>query len=542
LRDIQRHSRLKIAFCTVSLLAFGAGAYFLAWEGFRFLGSFPVIGPFLAERLLYVFCYCLFALLMASTLVTAYLVFYKSEDQILLLTLPLSWEAVWTKKFLEVLTFSAWALLFLALPFLAAYGRFKKAGTLYYLLGPLHFAGMAWVSCALGILAAALFFFIFRKKRWRRGLLWLSILGAMVLFSHYRQEAVSYEIESSPVELVNRLLPHFQASFVPVLPHAWTAQAVSALAKSLPQASFFPGWLTLINGLFLFQIGFLTARSVYRESWFCLGESECEAKGRGRRSWLDGFLRRIPGVPSPWRALIGKDIRLFFRDPVQWSQFLMFFGILAIYFANLRALRYDALDLHLKNVVYLLNVASLLVCLASLAGRFAFPMFSLEGNRFWLVGLSPLTFEAILAEKFWLSASANFLITASLTILSSNMLQVGPVLAWVGFFAAAAASLTLSALAVGMGAILPDFRTDNPVKTVSSFSGTLAFILEFVYVLMLIAVLALVVKDAAARPDLPSLVTYPPALAKLAFMLALSLAFGWIPLAIARRRLEKLEY
>lgn len=31
-----------------------------------------------------------------------------------------------------------------------------------------------------------------------------------------------------------------------------------------------------------------------------------------------------------------KDIKLFWRDPTQWSQFVIFFGIMAIYIANIR--------------------------------------------------------------------------------------------------------------------------------------------------------------------------------------------------------------
>ena len=39
--------------------------------------------------------------------------------------------------------------------------------------------------------------------------------------------------------------------------------------------------------------------------------------------------------PRPIRLLLLKDLRTFCRDPAQWSQFLIFFGLLAFYFLNI---------------------------------------------------------------------------------------------------------------------------------------------------------------------------------------------------------------
>ena len=45
-------------------------------------------------------------------------------------------------------------------------------------------------------------------------------------------------------------------------------------------------------------------------------------------------------LPVPVRLLIVKDLRLFRRDPLQWSQFLIFLGLLALYFFNIRRFTY----------------------------------------------------------------------------------------------------------------------------------------------------------------------------------------------------------
>ena len=45
------------------------------------------------------------------------------------------------------------------------------------------------------------------------------------------------------------------------------------------------------------------------------------------------------------------------RDPAQWSQFLIFFGLLAFYFANIRRLSYDGQTPYWRNLVSFLNLA-----------------------------------------------------------------------------------------------------------------------------------------------------------------------------------------
>ena len=53
----------------------------------------------------------------------------------------------------------------------------------------------------------------------------------------------------------------------------------------------------------------------------------------------------------------------------------------------------------------------------------------------------------------------------------------------VAFFAGSIGlmSAALSGLSVGLGALFPNFKEDNPSKIVSSFGGTLCLVISFVY-------------------------------------------------------------
>ena len=95
-----------------------------------------------------------------------------------------------------------------------------------------------------------------------------------------------------------------------------------------------------------------------------------------------------------------KDFRLFRRDPVQWTQVLIFVGLLFLYFVNIRRLRYDQYYVVWVNMVSHLNIAVVGLLLSTFTTRFIYPMVSLEGRRFWMLGLVGVRRETILWSKF----------------------------------------------------------------------------------------------------------------------------------------------
>ena len=85
-----------------------------------------------------------------------------------------------------------------------------------------------------------------------------------------------------------------------------------------------------------YLVAAVVARDLYRQGY---GRVQAGGSARRRLDWsgFDALFHRLFGfLPRPIRLLILKDLRTFVRDPAQWSQFLIFFGLLAFYFANIR--------------------------------------------------------------------------------------------------------------------------------------------------------------------------------------------------------------
>jgi ABC-2 type transport system permease protein len=144
-------------------------------------------------------------------------------------------------------------------------------------------------------------------------------------------------------------------------------------------------------------------KRIYRPSYWEL-HSRRAKKPKQTLVWVDRLagLFLIP-FPPQTRLLIMKDLRLFRRDPVQWSQFLIFFGLLLLYFANVDRFREHKSDINVLtwvNIVSFLNLAVVGLILSTFTTRFIYPLISLEGRRFWILSLLPVDRDTILWSKW----------------------------------------------------------------------------------------------------------------------------------------------
>ena len=303
--------------------------------------------------------------------------------------------------------------------------------------------------------------------------------------------------------------------------------------------------LLLSNALMGLLVGFEWVGRLFYGSWTIALSSraerfqrEAEAKRtrERRRSLLEWATDLLRPLSPPAAALVLKDVRLFWRDPAQWIQFMIFFGLLCIYVLNLRNVAFNFQNPFWETMIAHLNLAASALTLSTLTTRFVFPQFSLEGRRLWILGLAPFGLRKVLLQKFWMSCLGSMAITISLMLVSSVMLH----LPWskVAYFAAAIGlmSASLSGLAVGLGALFPNFKEDNPSKIVSGFGGTLCLVVSFTYIAAFVALAALPDIRRVARISLP---LSDGAIQLLA--VALSLVVLFFPLLTATRRVKSLE-
>ncbi len=283
----------------------------------------------------------------------------------------------------------------------------------------------------------------------------------------------------------HRLLPSWWLSSG-LLEAARTDSAAGSWAESLLFLS-----LLISNALLLRVLLIGLSARIYRVSYSELRTDRARRRP-GKRFWIDQLVMRCSWLLSPQlRLLIVKDLRLFRRDPVQWSQFIIFFGLLALYFANIRRFSYDVNYMAWVNMISFLNLAVVGLILSTFTTRFIFPMLSLEGRRFWILSMLPVRRDSILWGKFVFAAAGSAIPCCLLILLSDAMLSISPLVMAIHQLVCALLCIGLSGIAVGLGAKMPDLREESPSKIAAGFGGTLSLVVSATYIILIVLLTAL---------------------------------------------------
>ncbi|MCK4244955.1 MAG: hypothetical protein KAX20_04960 [Candidatus Omnitrophica bacterium] len=534
---IREESKVKGVVVTIFGLSLLSGGYFLFAEGFRYLLSVDVVGQILIERLLAFFFMVCFWMLVISSIIVSFSTLYRSKELEFLFAQPFDITTIFTAKFLETLFYSSWAFLLLCIPLFLAFGRNCQAPLYFYIFTAFLIFPFLVITAAIGAILTMLAVRYLSKVRY------LPILSLLLLMAYliFRWSQLGRLEDSSLIPLLNQLSNAFKISDFFLLPNHWVTAGLLSAAKGNGKESLFYLLVLVATGGIVFQCGLFVSSKLYYSSW----SSSYSAPTIKRYPIKKGLINRLGEylriLSLPIRSLAIKDIKLFLRTPSQWSQLLIFFGLLALYFANLRSPGYGELPSQWKNIITFLNLGALSLVLASFTTRLAFPLISLEGRKAWIVGLAPISWQRILKGKFYLTLLFTLLITEGLMIFSNLMLRVTPLLFSLSCGSILLVSLSLSGLAIGLGGLYPDFKSDDIARIVSGIGGTLCFLFSTIYLLLFLFPLWIpfhlyllkIIPDAIFRKSL---------FAAFTFACSLTLFTTLLPLVLGATALTRREF
>lgn len=481
---------------TLSLLLW-LGLFALFAEGFALMNTGirdPKIYDDTVRAVFGMFFAALMVMLVFSSGIILYGSLFRSRDVAFLLTIPARAERVFIHKFQEAVLLSSWGFLLLGSPTLLAYGLAVSAPWYYYaMLLPLTVA-FVYIPASMGAILCLLI--IRRVPRGRMHML-IGVSALLVAAAVWLAWSVLTGPRSSlfTPAWFQEVLGRLRISEKRLLPSWWLSTGLLETARRAWSEGVLFLVLMVANALFCRQLAIWTAARVYRPAYSALFGRQ-PAGRRTTLAWIDRlFLGAVGFLPAQMRLLMVKDLRLFRRDPVQWSQFLIFFGLLGLYFLNIRAFRYDSsYYVGWVNLVSFLNLSVVGLLMSTFTTRFIFPMISLEGRRFWILGLLPVRRETILWSKFLFAAGGSIVPCSGLILLSDTMLgmaSASPMVLASHQLTCLILCVGLSGIAVGLGARLPNLREQSPSRIAAGFGGTLNLVLSTLYILAVVVLTAL---------------------------------------------------
>ncbi|HUF76436.1 MAG TPA: hypothetical protein VMM35_09160, partial [Longimicrobiales bacterium] len=168
----------------------------------------------------------------------------------------------------------------------------------------------------------------------------------------------------------------------------------------------------------------------------------------------------------------------------QWSQLILLCVLVAVYVYNITVLPLytgEQVSFLLINVVSFLNLGLAGFVVAAIAARFVFPQMSIEGRMMWLLRSSPLDVSRLFWSKYWIGTVPLLAIALPLIVITNVVLEASPFILVLTTLTMIGVTFALTALALGFGALYPNYETENVAEIPTSFGGLLFMMAAVTY-------------------------------------------------------------
>jgi len=483
------------------------------------------------------------SMLVLSTGLILYASLFTSPEAQFLLCTPARADRIFAMKFQSAVAFSSWGFVVLGIPIFLAFGWVSGVPWYFYALLPVYLLG--YVLLPGSVSAAACLLLVRYMPRNRRQFLLLAGLVVAVLIAVwlYRVGVGIQKSFATGGRELDELIGRFDLLRSGFVPSHWMTSGVMAAARGDVPGALLPLAQVWSNALLLYVAAAWIAGRVYRPAYDRLAGS-----GRGKKVYGTSPLDRLMEalvffLDRPTRVLVMKDFRTFRRDPTQWAVLILFGLLMMLGASNFRRYYTAGLALMDQYAISLMNLAGTAILLCAGLSRFVFPLISLEGKKFWVLGLTPVSRDQLLWGKFAFAATGSLVIAETLIVASDALIG----LPWDGILlhavVVAVVALGLSGINVGLGAYLPTFRETDPSKIVVGFGGTVNMVTGLGFVILTVGLMAVpyhTAQLAAARN--PGVTISPWVFLGIPVGLVLGLLAVVLPLRAGARSLRLREF
>ena len=475
---------LKTAVLTFLGLAFWAFMYGISYRVLSYFRTIEGLGDLLALRLLSMILLTFFSILVFSNIVTSLSTFYLSGELEILLSAPVRTESIYRAKYLETIMDSSWMTLIYGLPVFIAYGTVFKAPFLYYLGLVLTIVPFLFIPAAVGIVVTMLLVNAFPARRAKDIIVLLGLLFFVVLYILFRVLQPEKLVDPDAFPSLVQYLTAMRTPVSPLLPSSWASEVLAPLLRKTRGESFFYFLMLWSTGLAGIVIGEWACLRIYYAGWSRSQEGKKAPISRSRAADLFFSALSLP-FRGKMRAIVLKDVKLFFRDTSQWSQLFLIFALMVVYIYSFKLLPIERAQMpsfYLQNLISFLNLGMVGFVVSAVAVRFVFPAVSLEGTSFWIIRSAPLSLRDLLWAKFWSSLLPLLVLAEILIVLSNHLLKVTTFMMGLGIVTVFMMTLGITALGIGLGAVFPRFKHDNVAQIPTGFGGIVYMLVTMMYI------------------------------------------------------------
>lgn len=486
IKDFKSFVRFITFLFVISLFLFGT--YFVFFRVFSYLLNLEDIGKGFIYRISSLFFTIIFFLLFTSSIITSISTFFKTPELEFLFSTPLKTEYIFFSKLVENGFYASWASMIISLPLIFSISNVFQVEVFYLLKWLILFILMLFISTSFGIFIVFFISDFFKKfsLNFIISILFIILISFFIFFIIFVKPDIFNLPKNATLEEITKYLNTLEVEQFKYLPSGIILQIIfnDINAKS----SVFHYLLFAIHITFTVLFLFFLIK-IYRKKY--LGFSLLNLLAKKRRSKI---LENSLLSKNLETFLIFKDMVIFFRDPSQWGQSLIFMILLFIYsFSIIRSPIYFKTPFY----TYILSFANLgfsSYIMATLSVRFIYPLISLEGKTFSIIK-SSIKMERYFNSKLVFNFLIIFFLGEFLIVLTNIFLKMDFLIIILSTLITLIFSFGITIINTGFGAILPDFNEKNPSKIASGFGGIVSAIFSLIYVGLSLSFLSSPVKN-----------------------------------------------
>ena len=467
---------LRSALFAAMGLGFWAGIYLVCRRILAYFQKSEEIGDILAYKLLSIVLVTCFSLLVFSAILTALSKLYLSKDLNLVHAMPVPVETLFLARWIESTVDSAWMVVVFTLPVLAAYGTVYRPGLFFYADILLVLVPLCLAASGISALIVQGIVLVLPASRIQSFVVFLGLSVFIVLYLAFRMARPERLVDPETFSTVLGYMEQLRAPLPPYLPSTWAFDSLKAALRNQWAHALFDAALAWSFAVFVLFLNLWAAKAAYFRGYSKTQEAMIRLF-RGQGTFLERMLSFLPG---PVKSYAVKEIKIFLRDQTQWSQVFLIGALIVIYLYNYSVLPLEKSPIqavYLQNVLSFLNMALAGFVLIAIVARFAYPAVSIEGGSFWIVRSSPITLRSFLWIKFWIYFLPLLVLSETLIVATNLLLGVTPLMMGISVATIFCLTPAVVAMGIGMGAAFPDFASENPAQSVTSFGGMLFMML-----------------------------------------------------------------
>lgn len=523
--DFKNILKYRVKFIATLLFAviFMSGLFIGFYRIIIYIKDTPMVGTALVGRVIGMIFLSLFIMLIYSSVITAFSTLFLSRDNNFLIVSPFDWGGILLGKLVQTTFYASWMSCIVIIPLFGVLEIIFKLpvfsifiiipGIIFYFFT----AGAVGLIVVIGVVK------IFPARKVRDLLVMGFVVLATSMYIFFRFLNLEQILRPGQESIATSYLRILELPHTPFLPSYWISRMV---IEFINNRAGWPGSFLMLSamGVIFVWLFYIISKKYFYNSWEKIQSEE------KKRFYTSKFSR------SP---VLAKDIKTFFRDTRQWTQFILILALIIIYIVNIYKLPLDLPYLH--YLVAFVNIGMIGVVIASIGLRFSFSSISLEGKCFWILLSSPFNRKKILIQKYIENFIPIAVISLILIVVSNLILKPPGLINLLSVVTVFVFSITITSMGIGMGSLYPKFDAVNPAEVESSWGAILYMIYSFFYIGITLAFEAVWVRMYFLNRIRNIPIYYPAVIVIIGILLVLNVLANVVSIKLGLKNLNSVE-